>query len=183
MKKIILSIDGMTCSACSNGLEKYLNKQNGIINATVNLVMANATIDYDDNILNQEKIEKYIKQAGFSSAGIFKEFKIEKSNKKEKTNVVTKHAEIIAIEKACKKLKTWHLNDCILYTTVEPCLMCTGAIIQSRMKKVVYATENEKYGSLNKIVKESKSKLEIEKNILAEKSIALLQNFFNKKRK
>lgn len=55
MKKIILSIDGMTCSACSNGLEKYLNKQNGIINATVNLVMANATIDYDDNILNQEK--------------------------------------------------------------------------------------------------------------------------------
>ena len=101
-------------------------------------------------------------------------------NKKEKTNVVTKHAEIIAIEKACKKLKTWHLNDCILYTTVEPCLMCTGAIIQSRMKKVVYATENEKYGSLNKIVKESKSKLEIEKNILAEKSIALLQNFFNK---
>ena len=104
-------------------------------------------------------------------------------NKKEKTNVVTKHAEIIAIEKACKKLKTWHLNDCILYTTVEPCLMCTGAIIQSRMKKVVYATENEKYGFLNKIVKESKSKLEIEKNILAEKSIALLQNFFNKKRK
>ena len=57
MKKIILSIDGMTCSACSNGLEKYLNKQNGIINATVNLVMANATIDYDDNILNQEKID------------------------------------------------------------------------------------------------------------------------------
>lgn len=104
-------------------------------------------------------------------------------NKKEETNVVTKHAEIIAIEKACKKLKTWHLNDCILYTTVEPCLMCTGAIIQSRMKKVVYATENEKYGSLNKIVKESKSKLEIEKNILAEKSISLLQNFFNKKRK
>lgn len=104
-------------------------------------------------------------------------------NKKEKTNVVTKHAEIIAIEKACKKLKTWHLNDCILYTTVEPCLMCTGAIIQSRIKKVVYATENEKYGFLNKIVKESKSKLEIEKNILAEKSISLLQNFFNKKRK
>ena len=104
-------------------------------------------------------------------------------NKKEKTNVVTKHAEIIAIEKACKKLKTWHLNDCILYTTVEPCLMCTGAIIQSRIKKVVYATENEKYGSLNKIIKESKSKLEIEKNILADKSISLLQNFFNKKRK
>ena len=58
MKRIILSIDGMTCSACSNGLEKYLNKQNGIINASVNLVMANATIDYDEKILDQEKIEK-----------------------------------------------------------------------------------------------------------------------------
>ena len=50
MRKIILSIEGMTCSACSNGLEKYLNKQNGIINASVNLVMANATIDYDEKI-------------------------------------------------------------------------------------------------------------------------------------
>ena len=72
MKKIILSIEGMTCSACSNGLEKYLNKQNGVINATVNLVMGNATIDYDENILNQEKLEKYVKQAGFASLGIFK---------------------------------------------------------------------------------------------------------------
>ena len=84
MKSLILSIDGMTCSACSNGLEKYLNKQNGIFNASVNLVMANATITYDENILNQEKIEKYIKQAGFKSLGIFKEFNIEKNNKKEK---------------------------------------------------------------------------------------------------
>lgn len=84
MKKIILSIDGMTCSACSNGLEKYLNKQNGIINASVNLVMANVTIDYDENILNKEKIEKYVKQAGFLSLGIFKEFKIEERGKLEK---------------------------------------------------------------------------------------------------
>ena len=71
MKKIILSIDGMTCSACSNGLEKYLNKQNGIINATVNLVMANATIDYDDNILNQE-IYIYSEEEQKKIANIFK---------------------------------------------------------------------------------------------------------------
>lgn len=88
MKKIILSIEGMTCSACSNGLEKYLNKQNGIINANVNLVMANATIDYDEKILNQEKIEKYVKQAGFFSSGVFKEFKIEKKNKNEKIKFI-----------------------------------------------------------------------------------------------
>ena len=88
MKNIILSIEGMTCSACSNGLEKYLNKQNGIINANVNLVMANASIDYDENILNQEKIEKFVKQAGFKSGGIFKEVKIEKENKSEKIKFI-----------------------------------------------------------------------------------------------
>lgn len=88
MKNIILGIEGMTCSACSNGLEKYLNKQNGIIEANVNLVMANATIYYDENILNQEKIEKYVKQAGFKSTGIFKEFKIENKNKKEKIKFI-----------------------------------------------------------------------------------------------
>lgn len=88
MKKIILSIDGMTCSACSNGLEKYLNKQNGVINAQVNLVLANASIDYDETILNQEKLEKYVKQAGFTSLGLFKEFKIQKQSKKEKVEFV-----------------------------------------------------------------------------------------------
>ena len=88
MKNIILGIEGMTCSACSNGLEKYLNKQNGIIEASVNLVMANATIYYDESILNQEKIEKYVKQAGFKSTGIFKEFKIENKNKTEKIKFI-----------------------------------------------------------------------------------------------
>lgn len=84
MKTIILSVDGMTCSACSNGLEKYLNKQNGINNATVNLVMANVNINYDENILNQEKLEMYIKKAGFVSKGIFKNIEPEKENIKEK---------------------------------------------------------------------------------------------------
>ncbi len=88
MKKIILEVEGMTCSACSTGLEKYLNKQNGIINASVNLVMANVSVDYDEKILNQEKIEKYIKQAGFKSGGIFKEVDIVKSKKHEKIEVL-----------------------------------------------------------------------------------------------
>ena len=84
MKKIILAIDGMTCSACSNGLEKYLNKQSGITQADVNLVMANATIEYDEKILELYKIEEFIKQAGFKSLGEFKEIKIERKSKKEK---------------------------------------------------------------------------------------------------
>lgn len=88
MKKIILSIDGMTCSACSNGLEKYLNKQKGIYNALVNLVMANATIEYDDNVLTQERIEEFIKEAGFKSLGEFKELKTSNKSKKEKIKFI-----------------------------------------------------------------------------------------------
>ena len=88
MKKILLSIDGMTCSACSNGLEKYLNKQNGIYNASVNLVMANATIEYDEKILNVEKLEKFVKEAGFKSLGEFKQIKFEKKTKTEKVKFI-----------------------------------------------------------------------------------------------
>ena len=88
MKKIILSIDGMTCSACSNGLEKYLNKQNGIKEASVNLVMANATIQYDEKLLNISNLEEFVKQAGFKSLGEFKEIKTESNNKKEKIKFI-----------------------------------------------------------------------------------------------
>ena len=88
MKKVILSIEGMTCSACSNGLEKYLNKQKGIKEASVNLVMANASIEYDEKLLNLEKLEEFVKQAGFKSLGEFKEIKTEKKNKKEKVKFI-----------------------------------------------------------------------------------------------
>ena len=82
MKKIILKIEGMTCSACSNGLEKYLNKKNGIYNANVNLVMNTANIDYDDEILTIDHLNQFIKEAGFKSAGKFKNFDEEKNNNK-----------------------------------------------------------------------------------------------------
>lgn len=85
MKKIILSISGMTCSACSSGLEKYLNKQNGIEIATVNLIMATANIEYDENVVNLEKIENFIKDAGFKSLGLYDEKKIIQKEKNKKT--------------------------------------------------------------------------------------------------
>lgn len=88
MKKIILSIDGMTCSACSNGLEKYLNKQAGVEKASVNLVMANATIEYDEKKLKQADIEEFVKQAGFKSLGEFKEINLEKDNKRQKFEII-----------------------------------------------------------------------------------------------
>ena len=88
MKKIVLSIEGMTCSACSNGLEKYLNKQNGIKQAQVNLVMANASIEYDEKVLNIGNLNEFVKKAGFRSLGEFKEIKIEGKNKKEKRKFI-----------------------------------------------------------------------------------------------
>ena len=88
MKKIILSIDGMTCSACSNGLEKYLNKQKGIKEAHVNLVMANASIEYDEQVVNIPMLEEFVKQAGFKSLGEFKEIKFEKKSKVEKIKLI-----------------------------------------------------------------------------------------------
>ncbi len=66
-------------------------------------------------------------------------------NKKETSNISLDHAEIIAIKKACKKLKTWRLDDCVLYTTLKPCKMCEGAIIESRIKKVYYLLESNYY--------------------------------------
>ena len=77
MKKIVLNIEGMTCSACSNGLEKYLNKQEGVISASVNLVMATAFIEYEDN-LSIKDLNRFVKEAGFKSLGEKKEEK--KSN-------------------------------------------------------------------------------------------------------
>ena len=88
MKKIILSIEGMTCSACSNGLEKYLNKQDGIKQASVNLVMANASIEYDEKKLDIDKLNEFVKKAGFKSLGEFKEIKTESKSKKEKVKFI-----------------------------------------------------------------------------------------------
>ena len=80
MKKVILGIEGMTCSACSNGLEKYLNKQEGINKATVNLVMNTASIEYDDKKISLLDIDKFVENAGFKSLGIDT---LEKEKKKE----------------------------------------------------------------------------------------------------
>lgn len=88
MKKVLLKIEGMTCSACSSGLEKYLNKQEGIKTASVNLIMNNASIEYDETEINLEQVEKYIEKAGFSSLGIDKLENEEKKKTKEKNKLI-----------------------------------------------------------------------------------------------
>lgn len=88
MKTVLLKVDGMTCSACSNGLEKYLNKQNGIIIANVNLIMGNVLIEYDDNVLNIKNIEQFIKKAGFRSLGLYDNKLEEEKNNNEKAKFI-----------------------------------------------------------------------------------------------
>ena len=85
MKKITLSVDGMTCSACSVGLEKYLNKQDGIKATSVNLVLGTATIIYDETKLTPDDLDKFVSKAGFKSLGEFKG--LEEINKKKKTKI------------------------------------------------------------------------------------------------
>lgn len=101
-------------------------------------------------------------------------------NEKELQKDATKHAEILAIERACNKLKTWHLEDCVLMTTMEPCLMCSGAIVQSRIKKIIYGVDNEKFG-YSKLLTE-KYKIECIKYNDNEEIIELLRNFFKERR-
>ena len=100
-------------------------------------------------------------------------------NRKEIDGISTYHAEILAINDACKKLGTWRLDDCILYTTMEPCMMCTGAIIQSRIGRVVYGTKNDSFGYLNKI---DNPKIEIIGGILNDECLSIISAFFKEKR-
>ena len=107
-------------------------------------------------------------------------------NLKHKSQIATKHAEILAIEKACKKLKTWRLEDCVMYVTLEPCLMCCGAIIESRLKKVIYATKSDKFGYVSSIdnLKSEKNNHEVEFELgdMQKESVRLLTKFFETKR-
>ena len=88
MKKVLLKIGGMTCSACSSGLEKFLNRQEGIESASVNLVMNNANIQYDENMLSVEQIEKFVQKAGFESLGIDNFQKEEKKQNNQKYKLI-----------------------------------------------------------------------------------------------
>ena len=71
-------------------------------------------------------------------------------NKREKNKIATHHAEVLAIQKACKKLKSWRLDDCDIYVTLEPCPMCAGAILNARIKNLFYAATDENSGGISR---------------------------------
>lgn len=152
MKKVVLSIDGMTCSACSNGLEKYLNKQNGIKSATVNLVMANALIEYDENILNLEKIERFVEEAGFRSLGIYNENNEKKQNKNEKVKFII--FSVLAV--ALMYISMGHMiglpNFSFLDMHIHP-LIYAGTLLALTIAFVVYGFDIIKSGCKNLIHK------------------------------
>ena len=109
-------------------------------------------------------------------------------NLKETKEDTTKHAEIIAIQKASKKLSEWRLIDCEMYVTLEPCAMCAGAIINSRIKKVYIGTMDEKTGAVGSVLNLFEDftfnhKVEVEKGILQEECKKMLKQFFKELRK
>lgn len=98
------------------------------------------------------------------------------------------HAELNAIKKASKRLGDWRLDDCEMYVTLEPCQMCAGAIVQSRIKKIYIGSMNPKAGSAGSVinllqVKEFNHQVEIESGILQEECSGMLSDFFKNLRK
>ena len=104
-------------------------------------------------------------------------------NLRETKKDVTKHAEIVAIEKACKKLDSWRLVDCELYVTLEPCPMCAGALAWSQIGKVVYGASDPKRGFSMFSPSLMHPKTEIISGVLADECGSIVTDFFKKKRK
>ena len=107
-------------------------------------------------------------------------------NRRESTQQSIAHAEILAIQKACKKLNSWRLDGCDLYVTLEPCPMCAGAIVNSRIRRVVYGAKDEKAGCCGSVTDlfalPFNHRPVVESGLLEEESHALLQRFFERLR-
>ena len=108
-------------------------------------------------------------------------------NQKERTNDPTAHAEILAIREACAKLNSWHLDAATMYVTLEPCPMCAYAVIQARIKKLVFGAYDPKAGGAGSVVNIFKKKLfnhevEIVGGVLEEECSLLLKKFFQNRR-
>jgi len=109
-------------------------------------------------------------------------------NLREEKNDPTAHAEIVALREAGEKVGSWRLDDLTMVVTLEPCAMCAGAILQSRIKRLVFGAWNEKAGAVGSIwdvIRDERSlhKVEVISNCLESECVALLNNFFINQRK
>ena len=106
-------------------------------------------------------------------------------NRRTKKQIATAHAEIEAIEKACKKLGSWRIPECEIYVTLEPCPMCMGAMLNARIKKVYFGAYEAKGRSMTQALAVSdlvNHKIEVEGGILREECSEILSDFFGRMR-
>ena len=109
-------------------------------------------------------------------------------NQTEQLQDPTAHAEIIAITAAANALSSWRLNDVEMFTTIEPCTMCAGALVLARVKRIIFGARDEKFGgcgSVFNIVNEPKlnHRIEITTGVMEKEAASLMKSFFGKKRK
>lgn len=148
--------------------------------------------------IDQKFMEVALREANFAAqigevpigAAIVKDGKVIATahNLREHSEMATQHAEIIAIEAACTELKSWRLTDCTLYVTIEPCVMCAGAILNARIDRVVYGAMNQKggaVGSLYNVLTDSRQNHQVEviTGVKADNSAHIMKKFFKSKRK
>ena len=109
------------------------------------------------------------------------------SNRPIRTGDPTAHAEIVAIRAAAKKLGNYRLTGCEVYVTVEPCAMCLGAILQARIRRLIYGAADHKAGAVKSIVRfpvhKTNHRLEIRGGVLADECAAVLREFFRERRR
>ena len=106
-------------------------------------------------------------------------------NRRTKKQIATAHAEIEAIEKACRKLKSWRIPECELYVTLEPCPMCMGAMLNARVKKVYFGAYEAKGRSMTEQIAESNllnHRIEVEGGVMQEECSRTLSTFFSQMR-
>ena len=106
-------------------------------------------------------------------------------NKRTKRQIATAHAEIEAIEKACKKQKSWRIPECEIYVTLEPCPMCMGAMLNARIKKVYFGAPEAKGRSMTEALANSNlvnHRIEVEGGVMEEECASVLSSFFSRMR-
>ena len=109
-------------------------------------------------------------------------------NQKEQFNDPTAHAEMIAITAAANTLGDWRLNDCDMYVTLEPCAMCAGAIVKSRLRNIFFGAYNQQDGCVSSLYNicndpRFKTKIAVKGGVLENDSLSLIQDFFKVRRK
>ena len=108
-------------------------------------------------------------------------------NRKEVDRCALRHAELIAMEEACKRLERWRLIDCTLVSTLEPCMMCAGAIIQARISRVVFGAYDEKFGAMGSLYSlhldsRTNHRFEVVSGLQGEECAKILRDFFRNRR-